>query len=97
MAYCLQQMCLAKADAPVEEQWVIGAARPLGHRHGNGVSHTVGWTDHEVFESVARVHSRSLAHRHLDPRNVYLPLSIGIRLAIGGQVVHPVVTHFSAV
>ena len=89
MADGLQQVGLAQANASIEEQRVIGAAGPLGHRHGYGVRHAVGGTDHEVLEGVARVHGRSLAHRLLDPRNVCLPLNIAIRLAVGGQVVLP--------
>ncbi len=45
-----QQVCLADARGPEDEQWVVGLRGHLGHGQGGGVGEPVAVADHELVE-----------------------------------------------
>ncbi len=70
----VEQVCLAQAGGPVDEQGVVVRARLLGDRHGGGGGEAVGGSHHERVEAVAA--DQGAGHRGL----VRLPGSLGRRL-----------------
>ena len=48
----VQQVGLAQAGLPVDEQGVVALARVVGHRPGGGVGKFVGGAHHEALEGV---------------------------------------------
>ena len=68
----VQQVGLAQAHAPVDEQRVVGLGRLLGHGHGRRVGEAVGGAHHEALEGEpglqAAVHARAREAREAGRR-----------------------------
>ena len=55
VAYAVQQVRLAKPNAAVQEERIVGRAGPAGDRHCRGIGQLVGLAHHEGAERVTRV------------------------------------------
>src|SRR5258708_33081587 len=51
----MQQVCLAKSDAPIKKQWIVRLPRSLCNCEGSGVCQAIAVTDNKGLEGIARV------------------------------------------
>eukprot|EP01135_Chromosphaera_perkinsii_P009112 Nk52_evm1s1634 gene=Nk52_evmTU1s1634 len=65
VAHCMQQVGLAQAGAPVDEQRVVGLGRGLGHGRGRRLGEAVRGADDEGVEGVLAVEPGVLAEGRL--------------------------------
>ena len=55
MAYGMQEMCFAKANASVEKKWVIRVSRRMAYCYTACMGESVTGTNHKVTECIIRV------------------------------------------